>query len=129
MLGNSILNDLDFKYYSDDEFNIIPALSNSTTELDISEFHINIRSLNKHYLKLANFLSLLKIKFEVIMSEIWNCNLDFYSNVFDNYNFYHVKPDDSHVGGVGIYVKNDYSVTILDQYKICLLYTSPSPRD
>ena len=32
-----------------------------------------------------------------------------------------VKPDGSHVGGVGIYVKNDYrySVTILDQYKIC----------
>jgi len=50
LLGNSILNDLDFKYYSDDEFNILPAISNSTTELDISVFHINIRSLNKHYL-------------------------------------------------------------------------------
>jgi len=63
LLGNSILNDLDFKYYSDAEFNIIPALSSLTTKLDISVFHINIRSLNKHYLELANFLSLLTIKF------------------------------------------------------------------
>ena len=62
LLGNSILNDLDFKYYSDAEFNI-PTLSSLTTELDISVFHINIRSLNKHHLELANFLSLLTIKF------------------------------------------------------------------
>lgn len=118
-LGNSILNDLDFKYYSDAEFNIIPALSSLTTELDISVFHINIRSLNKHYLELANFLSLLIIKFDIIiLTEIWNCNLDLYSNLFDNCTFYYVEPDGSHVGGVGIYVKNDYSVTILDQYKI-----------
>jgi len=50
LLGNSILNDLDFKYYSDDEFNMIPALSNSTTELDISVFHINIRSITLSWL-------------------------------------------------------------------------------
>jgi len=54
-------------------------LSSSVKNMDISVFHLNIRSLNKNHVNLFTFLQLLNIQFDIIvLSEIWNYNLDFY---------------------------------------------------
>ena len=85
--NNSILQELQFRYSTDDEFNDLVKKTASSLELSI--FHINIRSLNKNHRRLIYFLQSLDITFDVIvLSEIWNYNLDFYHNIFSDYCFY-----------------------------------------
>jgi len=115
--NNSILQELQFRYSTDDEFNDLVKKTASSLELSI--FHINIRSLNKNHRRLIYFLQSLDITFDVIvLSEIWNYNLDFYHNIFSDYCFYYTTPVSSKVGGVGIYVKNSFSCTQLHDLHI-----------
>ena len=115
ILKSGILNNLNFGYYTEDEFN----RSSISCRSKFSVFHVNIRSLNKNHWQLTNFLSQLRISFDVIvLSEIWNYNLEFYNNLFDGYKFVYITPETSLVGGVGMYIKNEYSFTILDKFRI-----------
>ena len=74
--------------------------------IKLSVFHLNIRSLNKNCHGLVQLLQLYNIEFDIlILSEIWNFNLEFYRQLFKNYNFYYSAPSEGKVGGVGMYVK------------------------
>jgi hypothetical protein len=68
---STVLKQIGFAYYTDDEFNI--KLSNSSaTRIDLSVFHLNIRSLNKNQEELYSLLYSLDIEFDVIiLSEVW----------------------------------------------------------
>ena len=87
--------------------------------IDFAVIHLNIRSLNCNHRALVYFLELLAIKFDVvILSEVWNINLDFYQNILDGYTFYHEVPKDSHVGGIGMYVKNTFTHQERPEFKL-----------
>lgn len=80
---------------------------------------MNIRSLNKNRSKLYNLLHSLDLTFDVIvLSEIWNCNLDLCNNLFGGYTFFFDVPADTVVGGVGRYVRNCFSCNVLNAYKM-----------
>ena len=50
-----------------------------------------------------------EIKFDCIcLSEIWNYNLDFYKNIFNDYVSFFKPPEDSNIGADGIFVKKNY---------------------
>ena len=113
----NIMQELSFKFYTDDDFNHTFNNIRNTTKLSV--FHLNIRSLNKNYHELYSFLHSLNVEFDVlVLSEIWSTNLEFFSNLFPGYSFYYDSPRTSSVGGVGVLVKHDYSCTILDNLKI-----------
>jgi len=108
MCNNSIMKELDFSYSTEDEFNYCYKQCASLIELSV--FHVNIRSLNKNHRKLIHFLQSLDITFDIIiLSEIWKYNLEFYHNILKNYSFYYEVSDCSNVGGIGIYVKEGLS--------------------
>ena len=114
---SNIMEQLSFKYYTDDEFNDV--FNNTHNKIKLSIFHLNIRSLNKNYHELYCFLQSLNIEFDVLVSsEIWLTNLELFSNIFAGYTFYYDAPCLSTVGGVGVFVKNDYSCTVIDNLKI-----------
>jgi len=47
------------------------------------------------------------LKFEVIvLSEIWSYNIQFYHNVLPDYKLNYALPNDTYVGGVGMYIKS-----------------------
>ena len=97
---NSTNNDLQFENYirssgftdvyqnlqvdscTDDEFNL--KYSNMPSEkIEVSVFHLNIRSLNANNSKLVQYLSMLNFSFDVlILSECWSYNIQYYSNIF-----------------------------------------------
>ena len=82
-------------------------------------FHVNIRSLNCHCRQLCQFLQLLCINFDVIvLSEIWSYNIDFYSHVLPDYNFYYDLPDSTKIGGVGVFISKNLDLHLLPHYKI-----------
>ena len=75
---------IDSKYFTEDEF-INSHVKNSKMQLSI--FHVNIRSLNKHHNDLTTYLSMLDTKFDVIcLSEIWSYNLEFYKAILLTFN-------------------------------------------
>ena len=99
-VNSNIMQDLSFRYYTDDDFN--NSFNNGCNNIKLSVFHINIRSLNKNYHELYSFLLSLNIEFDVlVLSEIWSNNLEFFSNIFAGYSFYYDSPQTSSVGGVG----------------------------
>jgi len=71
--------------------------------IDLSVFHMNIRSLHSNRSKLYNFLMSLDLTFDlIVLSEIWNCNLDLCKGLFDGYTFYFDAPVGAVVGGLGL---------------------------
>jgi len=99
---NDILKQLKFSYSTEDEFNRLVHSNN----IELAVFHLNIRSLNKNHSGLIQLLQLYNLEFDVlILSEIWNYNLEFYDNILENYNFYYQAPITSKIGGVDIFVK------------------------
>ena len=71
-------------------------------------FSLNICSLNKHAYDLEIFLSNLNLKFDIIvLSEIRNINLNFFSDLLPNYKFLYTIPKINRtIGGVGMYIHN-----------------------
>jgi len=64
-------------------------------------------------------LKLLEIEFDVtVLSEIWNYNIEFYSNILDGYDFYYDLPVHTKVGGVGIFVRSEFKHCLLPQYNL-----------
>jgi len=113
---SEIFKQLDFDYYTVDGFN--NKVNSFSHNIELSIFHLNIRSLNKNEAHLTSFLQLLNVKFDVIvLSEIWNYNLEFYHSLFQDYTFYYDTPSVSKVGGVGIFVHNSWNCDTVDDYK------------
>ena len=56
----------------------------------------------------------------IVLSEIWDHNLELYGNLFDGYTctFYSDTCASSHVGGIGVYVKNSFMCNKLESLKI-----------
>lgn len=87
VVSNDLLSDLNFTDNTIDEFN--HRISGDNRINDLTVFHMNIRSLNKNRSKLYNLLHSLDLTFDVIvLSEIWNCNLDLCNNLFEGYTFF-----------------------------------------
>ena len=113
-LSNEITDSLEFKYYTPDQINTLSGRYPSSIQLSI--FHVNIRSLNSNYNKLIAFLQCLNFNFDIlILSEIWSTNLSYYVNLLQGYNFFFDSPD-GRAGGVGIYVKNKFNAIQTTKY-------------
>ena len=92
------------EYYDEDQFNRLTR--NKDAHLNV--FSLNIRSLPLHGVELVIFLSMLKAKFHIIIiTEIGAKNLSTVENLFPDYWFEHVPPNNSTKGGVGIYITKD----------------------
>ena len=65
-------------------------------------------------------LSVLETRFDVIiLTEIGARNITTVQNIMNEYNFYHVFPENNFYGGVGIYVHNSiFDVCVMDELKI-----------
>ena len=106
---------IDSEYFTGDEFN--SHVKNSNMKLSI--FHVNNRSLNKHHNDLIIYLSMLDTKFDVIcLSEIWSNNLEFYKAIFPDYIAHFQSPTDTHVGRVALFIKNENKTTERKDLKI-----------
>jgi len=112
LLDNDLLVSAKIGYYDYSESNkYLTSISKNTI---ISIFHINIRSLNANYKKLQAVLSAYTNKFSVILlSEIWDTNIDYFSSVFSDYNFIFCAPKNQKPGGVGMLIKKNISYNIL----------------
>lgn len=118
LLLNSIseetINSLDFDYYSTHQINSLFAKNKHILELSV--FHVNIRSLNANYNKLLEFLHCLNCVFDaIILTEVWS-NLQYYSNLFNDYEFFS-DPPLSKAGGVVMYVKKQLKPRYLSDLK------------
>jgi len=119
---NDAFKQLKFSYCTDCEFNRTVHGS----KIELSVFHLNIRSLNKNHSGLIQLLQLYSIDFDVlVLSEIWNYNLEFYVNIFKNYNFYYCVPVTGNIGGIGMFVKKSFACNELTDLN--LLSTSDCP--
>ena len=111
-------NDADFQqlnsnYYSVSQFTNLVQTTKS--KIDLSIFHVNIRSLNSKNRELCFLLNLLEFNFDIIvLSEIWSYNIENYRNIFgeNKYDFFYDLPVGSNIGGVGIYVKKSLNAKV-----------------
>lgn len=116
-VNSDLLSDLNFSYSDENSFNC--DTSGSQNFVDLSVFHLNVRSLNKNHNNLHNFLANLELSFDVIvLSEVWNHNLTLYHDLFTGYTFYHDICAHSQVGGIGVYIKNSLGCSVLDNLKL-----------
>ena len=54
----------------------------------------------------------------IVLSELWAYNVDYYRNILPEYQLYQKLPEDSNAGGVGIFIRNCYSVQEINQFAI-----------
>ena len=95
---------LSCQYFDEDQFNS----TLNVTDVNLSVFHLNIRSLSKHYVELLAYLDCLKNEFDIIiLTEIGKNNLDSLSNIMPDYNFDFV-PSTTSKGGVGIFFSKKF---------------------
>ena len=114
-----LLNQPNSEFYSTEQFN--KEFPSSDKYIQLSIFHINIRSLNCNNRKLISFLLMLDRRFDVIiLSEIWKYNVEFYTNIFGNntYDFFYELPKDCKAGGVAIYAKQSLNCKLRDDLHI-----------
>ena len=116
--ANDLYDAVHSSYYTEQEFNT-KFRTISKDNLDLSIFHLNIRNLNANGSNLMQLLSMLDLKFDVIaLSEVWSTNITFFKNIFENYTFIYDVPQDSKVGGIGMYVANDLKHRIIPESKL-----------
>ncbi len=115
--SDAIYSELNFNYYTTNKLNGIYKKVEKINELSI--FHVNIHSLNANYRGLLLLLSQLNFHFDIIvLAEIWTYNISFFEGVMDGYSFYYSLPEDSNIGGVGIFIKNDIVCKNRDDLKL-----------
>ncbi len=113
-LTDDIVESLEFKYYTPDQLNQLAE--NYTASVQLSIYHVNIRSLNTNNNKLINFVHSLNFSFDIIiLSEIWSTNLSYFLNLLPDYNFFYESPN-IRAGGVGIYTKKSLIVSQTTKY-------------
>ena len=112
LVDNDLLLNSQIGYYSPEDANtILKANSNN----DLSFMHINIRSLNANSFKLIELISSFSIKLDIIiLSEIWNTNINYFSNVFTDYTFVHSIASFQRAGGCSILIHNSLAFSIVD---------------
>ena len=77
----------------------------------LSLLHLNIRSLNSKVNEFCLLIDSFEIDLDVIiLSEIWTTNIEFHSNILNNYVLFTDLPNTSAVGGVGIFIKKSLQV-------------------
>ena len=97
-------------YYVEDEFNSHTNKINSK----LSVFHFNIKSLNCHHKE-----QLLNLKFDFIcLWEVWSTNLNFYKSIFQDYIMIFAEPVNNNVGGVAMFIRNNYKISERKDFKI-----------
>ena len=112
-----ILRDLNFKYMTPEELN--SSVSKTASNICVSVFHLNVRSLNSKHGLLCQLLSLIELEFDVIvLSEVWTVNIEFLSCILPGYSFYCDLPRNSKIGGVGLFVKNTFNHHEISYLKI-----------
>jgi len=110
-------HNLNLQYCDEDQYN--ENVRQISTLIDISIFHINIRSLNSKSTALCQYLESLNNTLDVIvLLEIWSCNIDCYAEILPDYSFYYDTPESTIVGGIGMFVNNTFQHWELHQYKI-----------
>ena len=115
-LTDDITNSLEFTYYTPSQLNNLANKIKSTLQLTM--FHVNVRSLNANYNKLLNFLQCLNFKFDVIiLSEIWSTNINHYINLFNEYDFFY-QISNTRAGGVGIYIKKSLNAVKINNLSL-----------
>jgi hypothetical protein len=119
-----LINDDEFTNFTysslvDDEFNEhFKVMSASPPANNLNVFHVNIRSLNHNVDDLKQLHCSLNVKFHIlILTEIWNTNLDCYSNAFTDYEFIFVPVENSIVGGVAMYIHKSVNFRHLQHIK------------
>jgi len=113
--NNDLYNELNFNSFTDEEFN--NKFGNmSAKNVNLSIYHLNIRSLNANADKLLLLLSSLQTTFDIIcLSEIWSCNITFYNNILQDYKFSYALPPSSKAGGVGIFFHKNLKATQINE--------------
>ena len=113
---NTNVLDVNGQYYDIEEFNNI---TKNKSHITCNMLHINICRIAKNKGKLLALLSVIDLKFDiVILSEIGDDGNN-YINYFPDYNFYMDLPNNNKYGGVPIMIKRDYgSVTQRDDLKL-----------
>ncbi len=125
--GDDYLGQMGCEYYSTKRLNKL--YSKVVENNDLSLIHLNIHSLNANYGGLLLLLSQFNFKFDVIvLSEIWSYNINFLEGIMEGYDFYYDLPVNSKVGGVGIYIKNEYNCSTRDDLKLKVI-TAASQQD
>ena len=86
-LTEEVAEALEFNYYTPCQLNDLANKYKSN--LKLSMFHVNVRSLNANSNKLISFIHSLSFNFDVIiLSEVWSTNLSYYSCLLANYDFF-----------------------------------------
>ena len=114
---NELLQELDCKYYTTSEFST--KFSTVQSSIEISVMHLNIRSLNSKTRAFCTFINLLEFEFDIIiLSEIWSYNIDFYSKLLHGYSLYTDLPENSNVGGIGIFVSDSLNCKVRNDLRL-----------
>ena len=102
------------KYYTANEFNSFFHPRSSTISHNFSLMHINIRSLQKNFDTLEEFLRVTnQFPFSVIaVTETWLHESSPPIFDIDNYQFHHVDRKNGKGGGVAFYIRNDFRYKI-----------------
>ena len=104
-------------YCTPDEFNY--RSRDFIHKIELSMCHLNIRSLNAKSDEFRTFVNLLEVEFDIIvLTELWNVNIEYYINLLPNYNLYTDLPLTNRVGGVGIFVEKNIEIKIRDDLNI-----------
>ena len=105
------------KYYKTHD---LPKISNHHHTKDFSLFHVNIRSLSKHFNELHTLLHVSKISFDVIgiTESKQSLNKDFLTNVKINDYQLHTQPSKSDCGSIAMYVKKSLDHLILSNLNV-----------
>ncbi len=125
--GDDYAGQMGCEYYSTKRLNKL--YSKVVENNDLSLIHLNIHSLNANYGRLLLLLNQFNFKFDVIvLSEIWNYNIHFLEGIMEGYDFYYDLPVNTKVGGVGIYIKNEFTCKARDDLKLKVI-TAASQQD
>ena len=112
-----VVDDIGFRYCTESDFNDTHRCVKKP--LDLSIFHMNIRSLNANQRGLIQVLCNLDLKFDIIvLSETGCTNINFYQNIFRGYTLFFDLPINTDVGGVGVFVNYDISAKLLPEYSL-----------
>ena len=109
-IDENLIKAINSKYY---KVHDLPKLNINNQSNNFSMFHVNKRSLTKHFDQLYSLICATKIPFDVIgLTETkQSINKDFLLNVNIDGDQLHTQPAKSLCGGTAIYVKKEYLTT------------------
>ena len=133
-LDENFIQTINSKYYKTYD---LPKISTHHHMKDFSIFHVNIRSLSKHFDELHSLLHASKISFDIIgiTESKQSVNKDFLTNVKINDYQLHTQPSKSSCGGIAMYLKKslDHLVSsnlnaLEDEYETLWVEVNTGPK-